>query len=79
MVGQPAVLHTLAYELSPHQNQTNDVLAMLEHLLANPPTQIAMHICRNAKAYALKVLYKWIGDETLSSECIGSFFGGPAR
>ena len=66
---------TLAYELSPHQNQTNDVLAMLEHLLASPPTQIAMHICRNAKAYALKVLYKWTGDETLSSECTGSFFG----
>ncbi|KAM0803787.1 CHAT domain-containing protein [Usnea florida] len=66
---------TLAYELSRHQNRTNDVLAMLEQLVASPPTQIAMHICRNAKAYALRVLYKWTGDETLSNEFTGSFFG----
>lgn len=66
---------TLAHDLSPHQNWTNDVLAMLEQLLANPPSQIAMHICRNAKAHALRVLYKWTGDEALSSEFTGSFFG----
>lgn len=66
---------TLAHELSPHQNWTNDVLEMLEQLLANPPSQIAMHICRNAKAHALRVLYKWTGDEILSSEFTGSFFG----
>ena len=66
---------TLAHELSPHQNWANDVLAMLEQLLANPPSQIAMHICRNAKAHALRVVYKWTGDETLSNEFTGSFFG----
>ena len=48
---------------------------MLEELLANPLSQLAMHICRNAKAHALRVVYKWTGDETLSSEFTGSFFG----
>lgn len=66
---------TLAHELSPHHNWTNDVVAMLEELLTNPPSQLAMHICRNAKAHALRVVYKWTGDETLSSEFTGSFFG----
>ena len=66
---------TLAHELSLYQNQSNDVLAMLEQLLADPPSQVAMHISRNAKAHALRVIYKWTGDEALSNDFTGSFFG----
>ena len=69
---------TLAHEISPHRHRTNDVLAMLEELLADPPSEIAMHICRNAKAHALRALYKWTGDESLPSEFTGhqgSYYG----
>lgn len=65
----------LAHELSPNQDRTNDVLAMLDQLLVNPPDQMALHLGRSAKAHALKVLYKWTGDKSLVEEFTNSFFG----
>ncbi len=65
---------TLAHELDPHQDRTKSVLAMLDQLLVDPPDRTVMHLGQSVKAYALRVLYKWTGDDELINDFINSDF-----